>query len=564
MKLKWKLALSISIMLIIVNIVLGLSFSLGITSIINSSGTRELINYSKLGKTIIDAQYPGDWQVRDGALFKGEAPVDESFGAIDVLMEQSGIVSTIFLNDVRITTSIKDSAGKRITGTKAKPAVSDKVIAKGEDYKGEVEINGEMFDTYYTPIKDAAGQNIGMWFVGKSSSEVAAQTMKAVRNIVIIIVVVLALGFIYAVKTSDVFAKSLKALVKDIDIIALGDFTMEVNKKFVKRIDEIGDIARAMEKMRGSVRDIIKSAIAETRSIEDSIDKTVGEVSELHADIEEISATTEELAAGMEETAAGTEEMSATSHEIEDVIENVARRAREGLGAAEEIKQRAEKLKADAIESQRSANVVYSSTHESLRSSIEKSKSIEKIKALTQTILSITDQTNLLALNAAIEAARAGEAGRGFAVVADEIRKLAENSNKAVGEIEVVIESVMDSVKSLVKDSEGILVFVDGQVIKDYQAQVMIGEQYSADADFVSSLMTEFSGTSQQLHLSIENMLRAIDEITRSANEGAEGSTNIAEKSESIVNKANVVLSQAVLTKESSDRLVEKISEFKV
>lgn len=80
----------------------------------------------------------------------------------------------------------------------------------------------------------------------------------------------------------------------------------------------------------------------------------------------------------------------------------------------------------------------------------------QEIVQILSLIKDISEQTNLLALNAAIEASRAGEHGRGFAVVADEVRKLAERTDKAVSEIQVVIQSMQQDVLDMEQKSDDV------------------------------------------------------------------------------------------------------------
>lgn len=387
---------------------------------------------------------------------------------------------------------------------------------------------------------------------------------RASQTFIIFIAIAILIGVLLTYLISKTITASIKATTNHLSIISSGDFSIDVPEYHLKFKDEVGDMARAVDKMQKSIREVIRGVISECANVNVLADTSVRYIAELNSDIEEISATTEQLSAGMEETAASSEEMNATSAEIETAIEAVAAKAQEGSVSVNEISKKANELKSNAVLSQESAHKIRVNIDERLRKAIEQSKNVEQIKVLSDAILQISSQTNLLALNAAIEAARAGEAGKGFAVVADEIRKLAEDSRNTVSEIQTITNTVTLAVKNLSESSEQVLEFLDIQVDKDYSKMITTGENYNRDAEFIDDLITDFSATAQELSASVQNMVKAINEVTAATNEGAAGTVNIAQKAMSIVEKANEVGKQSEHVKASSESLINLVSSFKI
>ncbi|MBE6081980.1 methyl-accepting chemotaxis protein [Acidilutibacter cellobiosedens] len=342
------------------------------------------------------------------------------------------------------------------------------------------------------------------------------------------------------------------------------DFTEPIPQNIIKLTDEIGDLAKSMNKMQQSIKEIVAGVMVESDIVDDSAITIDKHINSLNLQIEDVSAATQQLSAGMEETSASTEEVNATSIDLEAAIEHIAKKAEQGAITSNQISKRAVEIMKVASSSETNAHNIYSITQEKMKDAIKKCKEVEKINILSDSILAITSQTNLLALNASIEAARAGEAGKGFTVVADEIRKLAESSRTTVNLIQDITKPAIDSVQNLVDSSKQVMEFIDKQVIMDYKKMVKVGDQYSQDAVNFNELAEDFNATTEKLLVSVKNVTTAMDEIASTTSEGANSTTLIAQKTEDVASKVNEIVKQAEASKSSSVKLKKMVAQFKI
>lgn len=435
-----------------------------------------------------------------------------------------------------------------------------KLMIAGNAGVGQYYFKGVTKYMGYAPIK---GTNWSL-AITAPKSEVLSRVNGLAVKMIYISVFFLGMGILICMFFANGIAKPIKLAAACLDVVATGDFTKEVPKILLAMKDETGVLAKAMDTMQRSVRGIIQHVAEESTNVSQLLIRINSDMEQLNKNIEEISATTEELSAGTEEAAASTEEMNATSLEIEKAIESIATKAQEGAVTVGDVNRMTEEMKQNAIASKKDALQIYKRTKDDLQQAINQSGAVNKINELSQAILDITSQTNLLALNAAIEAARAGEAGRGFAVVAEEIRKLAEDSKNTVTRIQEVTKVIFEAVKDLSVSSGEIMEFIDKKVMGDYDYLVDSNEQYSENSSIINDMMADFSATSEELLASMQNMVKAIDEITGASNEGAQGASAIAHGTMEITQMSNGVINMAEAAKGKSDLLIEAVSQFKI
>lgn len=401
------------------------------------------------------------------------------------------------------------------------------------------------------------------WYIGLAVS--VTHSLQVMRDVIkfstILTVVVLAATIIFASMLANSISKPILNSVDFAKYIGDLNLTIDIDPNGLARKDEIGTMLRAYQNIIDKLRSFIQELKTSIEINNEVYNNTLERLNYLIEQADYNSATTEELSAGMEEITATVSTISESSNEIDKAVTDFSEKVEEGANTSHEISNRAEELNNQIAQSKDRILSIYKDSKEEIARAIEASKNVEKINVLSNAVLEITDQTSLLALNAAIEAARAGESGRGFAVVADEIRKLAETSQKTVGEIKSVTDTIVGSVSLLVENTQNLSEFLDKEVIRDYEMMVEAVDQYKHDGALLNDILSDLSANAEELTASINQMASSIKEISLTIDDSSSATMDIAEKNLKVVEAISEINTIMERNKEIASKLEELVSQ---
>lgn len=416
----------------------------------------------------------------------------------------------------------------------------------------------------YAPIfedHDPSKDIIAISVIDFDASIVSDRTWDVVSKGILISLIPLILASLITLYLIRRKTKPLSALIAHAGEIAKGNLTVE-DTNFTSK-DEVGDLSKILNTLASNLREIIGTI--QTTSV-----KLTNNVENNSISLNEMKDAVHQVSTNMSETAASVSDGTITAERSSEILQNLAQglqisknradstvinskttmdTAKEGLTRASEISHDMDKIKTASIETSETIGRLNDAT--------------KQIQQITGSISAIAAQTNLLALNASIEAARAGEHGKGFAVVAEEVRKLAEQSNNEVDQVETIIKDITESIKLVVESTEE-----STKLIETGSSTVLQTSQSLSDiSTAVAITVEEISMISELTTIEADNskqVVELITQLTESIREIEQVTTSISAATEETTASIDEIALRSNETNDIAHQLNQIVNKFKL
>jgi len=495
------------------------------------------------------------WDIRENILERDEI----SYQFIDSL-KADDIEQTLFIDDERFITSIIDENGKRNEGTKAEPEIWEQVKA-GNDYKASgVEIQGEKYYVYYSPVYSDDGEILGMAFSGERQSTVDNSVEGTLMNLFIIsgVLLVLCVGIMivlaFRIRRPLMITSSYIERVADGDLSGRPECSSVISE--VKTLinastslaDKLGGIVTEVDEHAGILDDRMASlnALAEANSTS---------TNQIRHVMDDLSSTAVTLADNVQSVNAKVNEMgdnmSAINSEAVTLNDNSDKMNRAGQNVSESMTL--------VLTSSHTASDIIAQLIEQVN---ETNKAIASINEAVELISDITSQTNLLSLNASIEAARAGQAGRGFAVVASEIKQLADQSSQGADSIKNIADNILE------KSNRSVILTGRMKELAE-QEQTDIGNAKES-FDILNRIIEENAAIAQTVMDKTKNLealkldiINSVSELSAISEENAASNEEVTARVTEIAESVNRISEDTQTVRKVSSDMKELMDYFK-
>ena len=499
-------------------------------------------------------QHSGSYLRADnGDVWKGGYNISKSESLLDNIKEESGMDVTFFYGNERIMTSAKDRDGNRILGSPAGEKIVEKVLKGGENYfSSSVSLDGTLNYGYYIPVyqKGTDSEPIGMIFAGVDKQAKDNTINGIILMVLLSVIFVMAACIVIAVIMSVSITRSLRKGISKVQKVADGELGSPIEEKLLKRNDEVGDLAKAIDTLQKALQNIV-SKIAQST---DNIKMAANELGVTAKDTNYTMKQVEDAVSSISENI--TEQAKSTKTTTDNIVlmgDQIGRTSEEVglLNQNADVMRKSSEQASYTIQQLRQINdKVKESINTITRQTNLTNESAQKIQAAIGIISSIAEETNLLSLNASIEAARAGESGRGFAVVASQIQKLAEQSNSSSCEIEEITNTLISN------SDEAVEIMRQVHEIIDSQSQNM------SDTEKIVSEVMDGINTSLE---KIEKIEYATEQLESSRNrivETVEGLSDIAEQNAASTEETFAQTSQVSNTFEQIEAKADQLKQI--